>query len=170
MRRGRKGDWVAAGGRPSELGHCTRCGEGLILGRQRIGVAVAAMKAFAKEHAGCVDRGYQEPVPKTPQEWAASRDVGISSGTIYAAVTGCLSPYPGRWDVPHDPADFGRCYRLLQLFPALRPDLPKVVDLCAKWKPFVAAWDELARLYEAADGEALYGKIQQLERKAVACP
>lgn len=49
-----KCDWVVMGGKPGELGHCERCGRGLLLGLPvNLSVAVAAMRAFVKAHAGC---------------------------------------------------------------------------------------------------------------------
>lgn len=159
--------WVVGGGSPGETAHCTRCGEGLNLSLpQRVEVWVAATQAFAKCHAGC-QPGHYHPVPIfTPAEWLIGRDTGISSITIWAAITGNRPQNLRDFDVPHDPADFGRCYRLLNLFTAWRKDLPKVAELCPKWKPFVEAWDELTVLYEeelpSGKCPKLYKRMQEL--------
>ena len=179
-RKEKRGEWVVPGGKAGELGWCMRCGVGLaFLGPMSLYLAASYMKAFAHHHAHCQDVGYQEPVPKTQEEWVRSRDVGVSSGTIYAAASGQLSPYPAHFDVPHDPEDFGRCYRLLKLFPEMREHLAKTVYLCLKWKPFVDAWDELTSIYERAlnaasgsasaddDAHKLYDRIQQLQGRAL---
>ncbi len=146
--KGKRGDWVHVGGAPGEIGHCTRCGEGLSVNLpQRMEVIIAVMAAFAKAHSSCVEGDYHPKPPMTPEEWAVSRDTGTSSKTIYSAITGRKIDRIG---IPYDPDDFGRCYRLLKLFPAWRKELDKVAVLCPRWKPFVEAWDELTALYEAA--------------------
>lgn len=164
--RQKKGDWVVMGGKPGELAYCTRCGQGLSLNMpQLIAVVVAASKAFVKAHSNCAAGQYIEKPAESPEEWANGRDTGTSSLTIYSAITGMPSPH-GILDVPYDPSDFGRCYRLLKLFPAWRPQLNKVVGLCEAWRPFVEAWDELAALYEeelpTGTAPKLYARMTQL--------
>lgn len=159
-------DWVVMGGSPGDLCHCTRCGEGLSLNLpQPIRVVTGAANGFIAAHSGCKPGQWKEPVPKDPRQWARGRDVGISSGTIYAATTGNPTPCHEH-DVPHDPSDFGRCYRFLKLFLDLRPHLHKTVRLSKKWEPFVEHWDELTRLYEleSPTGKApkLYLRIKEL--------
>lgn len=144
-----KVDWVIVGGKPGESGWCTRCGEGLNLNMpQRIEVFVAASKAFVRAHAHCKPGQYFEKPAHTPEQWKRGRDTGISSMTIYQAITGDRSD-GSHFDIPYDPDDFGRCYRLLKLFPSWRPQLAKVIDICPEWKPFVEAWDELTQMFEA---------------------
>lgn len=144
----RKGDWVVIGGAPGEIGHCTRCGEGLRINLpQRMEVIIAATSAFAKAHKICAPGNYVERPAQTPEQWAMGRDTGISSLTIWSAITGHASPNR-RDDVPHDPDDFGRCYRLLKLFPSWRPQLSKVAGRYPDWAPFVEHWDELSEQYE----------------------
>jgi hypothetical protein len=163
-----KAEWVVAGGRVDEHGHCKRCGSGLRLEMpQHIEVVSAAMKAFVKVHSQCTDKGPVEPVAKTPADWARGRDTGISSGTIYAVMTRSRGPY-GRYDIPHDPSDFGRCYRLLKLFPDWRPKLEEVSDRYPDWLPFVREWDKLTEMWEAAleskDGKEMYGFMAELRK------
>lgn len=82
----------------------------------------------------------------TPIDWLMGDDTGISSKTICSVMTGSAAP---EWaDTPSDPDDFGRCYRLLALFPLWRSRLPEVAAKYPKWGPMVAAWDELVALYE----------------------
>lgn len=82
----------------------------------------------------------------TPTEWLLGNDTGISSMTIFSVMTGSNYSSP---DVPHDMGDFGRCYRLLKLFPEWRQRLPEVAAKHKKWGPMVEAWDELTAMYEA---------------------
>ena len=63
-------------------------------------------------------------------------------------MTGSNKTDPFGPDVPYDESDFGRCYRLLQHFPAWRARLPEVAAAHPIWGPMVEAWDELTALYE----------------------
>lgn len=79
-------------------------------------------------------------------EWACGDDSGISSKTMLGAIIGVhIERYPG---VPRDPSDFGRCYRMLQLFPELRPRIDEVPARLPSWSRFVERWPELERMYE----------------------
>lgn len=99
--------------------------------------------------------------------WLLSGDSGISSKTICAVMTGSKMEDPGP-DIPYDPSDFGRCYRLLALFPEWRERLGEVAEKFPMWGPMVKAWDELTTLYEEEvlneDGKAprLYARMQAL--------
>jgi len=173
----RKVDWVLPGGKPGEMGYCTRCGQGLSVNLpQPVPIALACMNAFVEMHSKCPPGNYVENPPMSPSEWAHGRDTGTSSLTIYSAITGKSSLH-GRYDIPHDPDDFGRCYRLLQLFPAWRAQLYKAIELCPEWRPFVDAWDELTALFESAgwhdqskkpkgDGGKMYKRMKELEKIA----
>ena len=108
-------------------------------------------------------------------KWIAGNDTGTSSKTLWSAMmgvvegprqlNGCVAPY---YSVPCDPADFGRCHRLLLLVPEWRKDLAKVAEIFPAWKPLVDNWPELERLYmkglESKDGKAheLYKRMQVL--------
>lgn len=140
--------WVVAGGKVGELGHCERCGEGLSLGGpQRLEVATAAMKAFVQAHSHCKPGRSKPSAIKSAQEWIKGRDTGISSATIWAVLSNAPTPY-SCMDVPHDPADFGRCYRLLKIVPEWRERLPEVAVRLPIWGPFVREWDRLTEMYE----------------------
>ena len=87
----------------------------------------------------------------TPNEWILSDDTGISSKTIWAVMMEVVrvpQRCRGKYDIPHDPSDFGRCYRLLKLFPEWRKNIQKVGEIFPKWRPMVERWDELTALYE----------------------
>jgi hypothetical protein len=150
-----------------EIGHCTRCGEGLSLSLpQSINVVVAATRAFDKDHSRCKPSGYAEPQPRTTSQWADGRDVGISAFTIYSVMTGKPTRMD-RYDTPKDPADFGRCYRFLALFPQFRSRLSEVSKRFPEWLPLVSNWDELESLFYVAalkdgGGEPLYARIKEL--------
>ncbi|MCA8962419.1 MAG: hypothetical protein KDC38_17965 [Planctomycetes bacterium] len=80
-------------------------------------------------------------------EWIAGSDTGISSKVIWSVMTGREVPCPHGPDVPHDPADFGRCHRLLARFPAWRSRMHEVAAVYPEWRGLVDRWDELTALY-----------------------
>lgn len=147
---------------------CLRCGAkeavipvgGISLSKKRLQIMTLIGAAFDEEHAICKETP-ASPINKkanTPQEWAESHDVGLSSATICYVMSG-VTPKRFNWrdfdsmhgSAPADPSDFGRCYRLLQCFPAWRFDLSKVVDRFpgSDWVELVAAWDSLTKFYES---------------------
>jgi hypothetical protein len=83
----------------------------------------------------------------TPIEWLLSDDTGISSKTILSVMTG--SKFTDRFGpgVPMDSGDFGRCYRLLKIFPKWEKRLNEVSDKYPVWGPMIRAWEELTYLY-----------------------
>lgn len=84
-------------------------------------------------------------VKKEWMEWLASRDTGISSKTMFAAITGIPT---GECDVPHDISDVGRCVRMLRKLPDLRPQIEKVMIQHKQWMPYIDCWKELERRYD----------------------
>jgi hypothetical protein len=96
----------------------------------------------------------------TPNEWILGRDTGTSSKTIWAVMTGSTCRDPGR---PYDADDFGRCYRLLTLFPGWRVRLSEVTAQFPMWTPLVEAWDDLTALYEGGKFRELYDRIRSME-------
>jgi hypothetical protein len=83
----------------------------------------------------------------TPIEWLLSGDTGISSKTILSVMTG--SKMSGRYGpgVPLDSSDFGRCYRLLKIFPKWAERLNEVSERYPVWGPMIEAWGELTDIY-----------------------
>ena len=103
--------------------------------------------------------------------WIIGHDTGVSSKTIWAVMIG---GNPDRkntsyWDIPSDPADFGRCYRLLKLIPEWKKDLNKVAKTFPKWKYFIDNWDKMEAMYleELPTGRCpkLYEFMQEYIRK-----
>lgn len=97
--------------------------------------------------------------------WFLNGDTGVSSETIWSVMTG---ETVRNHDIPHDPDDFGRCYRLLKVMPSWRARLPEVAAKFKRWKRFVEAWDELTALYEQevpnhiGSAPKLYARMQEL--------
>ena len=88
--------------------------------------------------------------------WISGRDTGISSKAIWAHMMGVPPEQPFAFgNFPHDPDDFGRCYRLLVRVPAWRARIGEMASHGEVWARLAVAWDELAALYEeeaAANG------------------
>jgi len=116
----------------------------------------------------------QKAAGDAEKEWLFGPDTGISSKTIMSVLsTGAArigaEVSLGRWgaDVPHDPSDFGRCYRLLQTFPQWRDRLNEVAAKFPKWEPMVREWDRMTSLWEeeAPTGKCpkLYDLMQKLQ-------
>ena len=100
--------------------------------------------------------------PWTPEDWIVSGDTGLSSKTIWRVMVGVtVTPAWHEVSVPHDWSDFGRCYRLLILFP-WRIRLGEVAAQFPEWAPIVRQWDELTRLYEAKEYKELNALLWRL--------
>lgn len=100
-----------------------------------------------------------------------SGDTGTSSKTIAHVMLGVRAPRYGP-DVPYDPGDFGRCYRLLKLFPLWELRLPEVAEAYPAWSGLVREWSRLSALYEEElpSGKAprLYARMQELRKESQA--
>ncbi len=85
-----------------------------------------------------------EGKPDTPEwRWFTGGDTGTSSKTIWSVMTG---EHVDRRGIPYDPADFGRCHRLLEKFPQWRARLHEMA-IVPGWEPLAEHWDELTALY-----------------------
>jgi len=94
-------------------------------------------------------------------QWLLGGDTGMSSKTICAVMAGVKTP-PYCGDVPGDPDDFGRCYRLLKLIPTWRARMQEVADRYKEWGPLVREWAELTRMYEAQQTMVMYKRMKEL--------
>jgi hypothetical protein len=110
----------------------------------------------------------------TEHEWILSKDTGTSSKTIWAVMMGVVTQKTeegSSYSPPADPADFGRCHRLLERFPHWRARLGEVAQCFPRWIPLVREWDKLTELYiNALDPKAcahasreMYDRMKQLE-------
>lgn len=160
-------EWIKLGGKAGEFAHCQRCGRGLKFDSGPVGVStlIGAMDGFAKDHVSCRPN-FTEPEIDSADDWINGRDTGISSATIFHVMTGRGTRYHDCYDVPHDPDDFGRCYRLLQHFPAWKLRLSEVAERFPKWAPMVVQWDEMEHLYlrdlPTGASRELYDLMQKL--------
>lgn len=106
--------------------------------------------------------------------WFAGDDTGISSRYM-AAVLGAAAfsvylPRPPYVDAyPYDPADFGRCVRLLDAIPELREYLSTLAFDTAHgpvWNAIAEEWDDLERMYRedlpTGRSDRLWRRLEQL--------
>lgn len=125
-----------------------------------VGVSSALGVTFAACRKGDVDAWTAEVAGRASAlangdaelEWLLGPDTGLSSQTIFsvlASTESLRSRALGTWGptTPSDPSDFGRCHRLLERFPMWRDRLGEVSEAYPKWKPLVAAWDEMTALW-----------------------
>ncbi|KKM25387.1 hypothetical protein LCGC14_1595440 [marine sediment metagenome] len=99
-------------------------------------------------------------------KWFCIGDVGTSSRAIVFVMCGLShvdilkddwSPYP------HDSSDFGRCYKLLKVFPEWKKRITEMECLGEIWRRIALAWEELEKLYKQEKHEELYARLQQLQ-------
>lgn len=98
--------------------------------------------------------------------WWADDDGGLSSQYM-ASELAKAAGLPGRWAEPCEPADaadFGRCARLLDVAPELRPHLAAMRACGARWAALVGEWDALEALYREGKGTELTDRIGGLTR------
>ena len=110
--------------------------------------AADMMKSFDKAHLHC-PKTWEEPKAdangKTEDEnaewWLIHGERGISSETMFHHLSGRrIGKYESH---PHDPADFSRCYKLLEAVPQWRPKLHRMNDVSPVWKNLVDNWPKL---------------------------
>jgi hypothetical protein len=170
---------------------CLHCGQkyGVALPAP-IDIVVATSRAFVQLHRGCVApraprcsaclaeghtlEQHHELVtlraPDPQSAWFASGDTGISSMAIWRHMRSG-DARDGRWgaNIPLDPSDFGRCYRLLAAFPAWRLRIGEMARYSG-WAPLVARWEDLERLYveelPSGEGPRLYALMRELGERA----
>ena len=78
--------------------------------------------------------------------WLALCDNGLSSECIADTMCGIRGDNTRR---PYDGADFGRCERLLMLYPQWRARLPEMMAVNPAWAALVPRWDEVAAAWQA---------------------
>lgn len=118
----------------------------------------------------------------TPMEWIIKGEVGISSKTIWSVMMGIEKVKQAcdgwNYDVPHDPDDFSRCWKLLVAFPEWKPRLNEVAKVFPKWTGFIREWDKLCDMVRQwyIDSEifvqkrAAYWKLAEDERIGIKEP
>jgi hypothetical protein len=91
-------------------------------------------------------------IEKRIGEWITSDGTGISSCAIVAIMMGADPAKMGRKDAPRDPADLGRCLRLLELIPEWKPRMHEMAKLGGRWPAAVKCWEEISACMDAEVG------------------
>ncbi len=99
-------------------------------------------------------------------EWFCCGDVGASSEAIVYVMSG-LPPkmiLDADWCCyPHDSSDFGRCYKLLKIFPEWRRRIKEMKCLGKIWERIADNWFALESLYDKKAYDELYDLLQKLQ-------
>lgn len=88
--------------------------------------------------------------PSREGRWWNGTDVGASSASIFAFFT--KSPQAAHYlrgmdkSLPQDAGDFGRCKRLLDIFPEWKDRLQEFAQESPGWKKLADKWDELEKM------------------------
>lgn len=127
---------------------------------QPISMAAALMNQFAKDHEKCpptwkepVNDGNGKTVEENANWWAQNGRHGISSITMFNALTQGLNVRALKNDHPShpgDPDDFNRCYLLLKAVPQWqeKSQLDRLRKLSPVWNNLVENWDKLTEMLE----------------------
>lgn len=82
-------------------------------------------------------------------KWALGGDTGASSEAICAHMTGSK---PEAWSYPSDPADLGRCLRLLDGFPEWKSRISEMATYGSGWSGLAKRWHDLTASMESEVG------------------
>lgn len=101
--------------------------------------------------------------------WLGSDDTGMSSKYLAAQLSS------GKPDTdfayPHDPDDFGRCYRMLRVCTDIAGNFQVIPDLPNPWPQLRTAWPELEKLWEEESPSGrcprLYERLQTIIAEAL---
>lgn len=107
------------------------------------------------------------PVGTRIVEWLTGDDTGLSSKSMVRAYKG-LPPVRENYSYPHDPSDFGRCYRLLKDIPEVQKGFPKLAQTSGIWNRYINRWGDLVDLhvqeYKTGKPCGLYELMQKLQK------
>lgn len=78
-------------------------------------------------------------------EYLTSRDCGMSAIAILLHTMNAYNKIEHK-DYPLDADDFGRCLRVVELFPEARTNLDVMKQVSPQWLEVMNHWDELERL------------------------
>jgi hypothetical protein len=107
-------------------------------------------------------------------EWLSSSDTGVSSETLMYALHNVKKPYP---DIPHDPSDFGRIYRMFTKFPELENRLDEVLGfdwgheiMKKRMNEFIVQYMDIKTMYESELGQEYMPRTYELLKRLRKAP
>ncbi|MGI4744939.1 MAG: hypothetical protein ACRYGI_11585 [Janthinobacterium lividum] len=78
-------------------------------------------------------------------EWLASGDTGVSSTAILLWLSARAKDRTWGAHTPSDPADLGRCLRLLERIPEWKSRMPEMAEAGDNWARIMPHWDRMAQ-------------------------
>lgn len=81
-------------------------------------------------------------------QWLADGDTGVSSESLAFEYLGTVRGGYSGIDAPHDPADLGRCLRLIKRVPEVRACVDSLAKKHSRWNKAAPAWDDIAKCME----------------------
>jgi hypothetical protein len=87
-------------------------------------------------------------VPIEAAMWLGSQDTGLSSEAIWHHMVRGECDGSNPWD----PADLGRCLRLLDRVPEWKPRIGEMARYSDRWAGLVKEWDRLRELMDSECG------------------
>lgn len=132
---------------------CINCGgEHTLVYPSPIGDMTKKMESFNKLHAKCKPE-WKEPIPDMKSStrermdfWLKYGEQGTSSKAIFQRMAGHFEM--SYLSHPHDPDDFKRCYKLLEIIPEWKESFHLMKDVSPIWNRLVENWDTLTNMYE----------------------
>jgi hypothetical protein len=122
-----------------------------IASAERVLMVLTSQNASAQWRAEITEHLKQEFPNEPERQWLYGVDTGASAMAILSTFAPHLEPeccqYTRGTCVPRDPDDWGRCHRLLELFPEWRARLEKVVTKFPAWASYVMEWPTLTAMY-----------------------
>ena len=145
---------------------CTKCGGEFILNYPiAIDEMTQKIEAFENLHKQC-KQTWTEPIADQSKSvkdramwWIANGECGMSSKTMWNCF---MDNKDFQINHPYDPADFGRCWKLLDAIPEWKSKLYKLKPLSEAWNNLVENWDELTLFYEKKNFKDMYLLMQKL--------
>ena len=117
---------------------------------------IRARRAAPATRGGIMSK--PKPIEQRASEWLTGTDTGASSEAILDHMLGMAAPggdLASRY--PRDVADWGRCYRLLELLPEWRERIGEMSRHGPYWTALVSRWRDIESAYRRdmrADGPA----------------
>jgi len=96
-------------------------------------------------------------------DWIVGNDTGSSSKALWAFMMGRKTD----GSYPHDPADLGRCLRLLELVPEWKVRIPEMASVSPYWAALVSRWLELASTMAEEAGPQFNNRVNATKTYAL---
>ena len=115
---------------------------------------------FAAATAICDE--FRKPIVKASAgmgitAWLASDDVGMSSKFMASVLSG---QFEAEFAIPYDPADFGRCVRMIKAVPELEQHFDKMLEHGPTWKAVVGNWASWSKMLEDGQHKELHENMR----------